>query len=180
MDNNYTMDELRTTVLGYLDMHVRLEKQENVKSTRLRTIEGFVFVNGAEYTERDRRAIRTYFPRSRQCYLNAWNLYMRNQKRTHWRYCEGTVMAQNFVIPVLHGWILDTDTNKIIDPSIDRDHHVYYYGVRFTREYAALAWQRLRKQKLIGILHNVWQMNDREVAARFVSNIEQPTVKETA
>lgn len=128
----------------------------------------FVFENGGLMEGRSKVDPSLYLPRSKQCYLNAWNL-----KESHkgYRYCEGYMLLEGIPIPILHAWCIN-EADEVVDTSIEMDAIAAYYGVEFNPEFAARSWETLRRYNLIGILanHEVLNINTLETLKGFLIN----------
>lgn len=159
----FTQEQCEEAVKGHLQAFADLRAllRHNKPDLQIaQTLEELILERGRPFTRRG--ALPKNFPvtpRSRECYFNAWKLYkrLRNHK---YRYCEGYVMAESFIIPVLHGWLIDSETNELLDPSVEQEGAIYYHGVVFRRDFTDWVWPMLRRRQAIGILGNVWQLRD--------------------
>lgn len=95
---------------------------------------------------------------SKQCYDNAWTMKNRRRKQ-RLRYCEGYVALENIMIPVHHGWLLN-DEDEVVDPSVYQNKTAVYYGIEYADEFAKKAWALLRKKRLIGIMLNMYALDE--------------------
>ena len=101
---------------------------------------------------------RLVFPASKQCYLNAFNLFNR---RDGLHYCEGNVFMAGCPIPVLHGWCVNGD-GLVLDPSIEFERGAVYYGIEYEDDFTRERWKQLRRKAAIGILPNVWMLREKD------------------
>jgi hypothetical protein len=131
------------------------EKAREAGVNAPRNINDWLYENGAAMDQRAVLPERQVFPKSRQCYYNAWMHKVRHEPEA--TYCEGYCWIEGVIIPVMHGWLLSTD-GKVIDPSVEQDVDAAYYGVQFRDEFARPIWKRLLKMQAIGIIENLWQL----------------------
>lgn len=72
----------------------------------------------------------------KSCYYNAYELAKNDDSLI---YCEGMAFSGGF-IPVMHAWVIDKETETVIDNTWDRLGHFNkpgYFGVPFKTEYVA-------------------------------------------
>lgn len=149
-----SMHESLMDYLGqWKTMRVALPGGERVRLPD--TPEEFVFDHGTAFHATVELPRRQLSVRDRLCYWNAWRLKSKNPQL---RYAEGFLYAEHMLLPVLHGWCVDTD-GRVADPSVTQHTERVYHGVVFHDAFARQVWSGLARRSLIGILPNVWQLD---------------------
>lgn len=115
-----------------------------------KTIDETLLEVGRPFTARSLLDDKDVRPESRECYWNAWQLFLR-QPGLH--YCEGMVVLEGFGMPVLHGWCIDEE-DRVWDPSVSQHRGAVYHGAQFEDDFVHKAWEQLRETELIGIFAN--------------------------
>lgn len=83
----------------------------------------------------------------RECFGNAGHLVARYPDR--YIYCEGYAIADKLPIAIHHGWVYDTETGMVIDPTWGLDKEVCYVGVAFTRRFVHYCYQEFGYYSLL-------------------------------
>ena len=157
MDADATHAQLREFIgnFGKLRaLHQSIDKPMKMSETADEWLER----NGREMRERQVLRKGRYFPHSRQCYLNAFNLFNRGQGL---HYCEGYTVIDTCPLPVWHGWCVN-EAGAILDPSVHQDRQAIYFGVVWKDSFTRRCWRTLIAQDLIGIIPNVYIFRDKK------------------
>lgn len=152
-----TQEQCENTVLGQMTAWADLRKFNPAMQKMHETLDEFLLKNGKMYTKRgELPKFAKIMPKTKECYFNAYGLRRRlaAQGRTL-HYAEGYVMHESFIIPVMHGWLVD-ENGEVLDTSIEKKGAIAYYGVTFKHEFTDAVWTKLRLRSLIGILGNAW------------------------
>lgn len=148
----FNPDEVSEQLRHYLGRWGQLRafhEQLGIKPPR-ETLEDMMVRHGRPFLEREPLPKGAVRPESQECYWNAWTLWC---ERPGLRYCEGYVMLEDGILPVLHGWCID-ENDRVLDPSVHQHKGAVYHGVVFNNAFTGPAWKRLRQHGLIGIFAN--------------------------
>lgn len=155
------------TVLSYLEVLSKVQKSAGIK----RGLEAFVLKHGRPWPVISDEKVKP-MP-AKQCFYNAYTMASANPRR--YTYVEGYAVAR--FLPVLHGWVVDSN-GHVIDPTwcvengIETAGSAEYYGIPIKPSYM---FRHILKTGYAGLFDappwNFTQITDKEfrpwIARRF-------------
>ena len=133
---------MNTEIEGYLKSMVQMRKTMNVSSAselKWCCFEELVLKFGVQNESAPRpKSFRKGTPK--QCFANSAKLAMRKKNLI---YVEGYGVMKNLGIPLLHAWVVERGSNKVID--VTTDNFDTYVGIKFSTSYLKSRWNACKE-----------------------------------